>query len=237
VFRACARAGGWQHEVKDRACVQRFFDREEFITMFNVGNSASHSGRMLLQDPPIARFLFQSTAASWLWLAVRLFVGYQFLTSGWGKLSGGKWLDGSGTSVLTYWQNAVNIPETGKPLITYDWYRGFLQFMIDTNSAPWFSYVIVFGELAVGLGLILGAFVGLAATGGLLLNGAFLLAGTTNTNPVLAVLGILLILAWKNAGYLGLDRYLLPALGTPWSQPNLKTPASAPPLPAVAPIR
>jgi thiosulfate dehydrogenase [quinone] large subunit len=63
--------------------------------------------------------------------------------------------------------------------------------------------VIVFGELAVGLGLILGAFVGLAATGGLLLNGAFLLAGSTSTtNPVLAMLGILLILAWKNAGYL-----------------------------------
>jgi thiosulfate dehydrogenase [quinone] large subunit len=119
----------------------------------------------------------------------------------------------------------------------YDWYRGFLQFMIDTNSAPWFSYVIVFGELAVGAGLILGAFVGLAATGGLLLNGAFLLAGTTNTNPVLAVLGILLILAWKNAGYLGLDRYLLPALGTPWSQPNLKRHADLAPPPALGPIR
>jgi thiosulfate dehydrogenase (quinone) large subunit len=204
--------------------------------MFNIGNSASRPGGVLLQDPPIARFLFQSSAASWLWLFVRLFVGYQFLTSGWGKLTGGKWLDGSGSSILSYWQNAVNIPETSKPLITYDWYRGFLQFMIDTNSAPWFSYVIVLGEIAVGLGLILGAFVGLAATGGLLLNAAYLLAGTTSTNPVLAMLGILLILAWKNAGYLGLDHYLLPALGTPWSQPTLKTPATPASRPAVAPI-
>jgi thiosulfate dehydrogenase [quinone] large subunit len=97
--------------------------------------------------------------------------------------------------------------------------------------------VIVFGELAVGLGLILGAFVGLAATGGLLLNGAFLLAGTTSTNPVLAMLGILLILAWKNAGYLGLDHYLLPALGTPWSQPKIEKPAGPVPRPAVTPIR
>jgi thiosulfate dehydrogenase [quinone] large subunit len=155
---------------------------------------------VLVQDPPIARFLFQSGAASWLWLIVRLFVGYQFLISGWGKSSGGKWLDGSGSSILAYWQNAVSIPEAGRPLITYDWYRSFLQFMIETNSAPSFSYVIVFGELAVGLGLILGAFVGLAAAGGLLLNGAFLLAGTTSTNPVLALLGILLIMAWRNAG-------------------------------------
>jgi thiosulfate dehydrogenase [quinone] large subunit len=202
--------------------------------MFNFGNSATQSGHMLLQDPPIARFLFQSSSASWLWLVVRLFVGYQFLTSGWGKLAGGKWLDGSGGSILTYWQSAVNIPETGKPLITYDWYRGFLQFMIDTNSAPWFSYVIVFSELAVGVGLVLGAFVGLAATGGLLLNGAFLLAGTTSTNPVLAMLGILLILAWKNAGYLGLDRYLLPALGTPWSQPEINERSAAVPKPAIS---
>jgi thiosulfate dehydrogenase (quinone) large subunit len=50
------------------------------------------------------------------------------------------------------------------------------------------------------VGLILGGFVGLAATSGFLLNTAFRLAGTTSTNPVLAILGILLILAWKNAG-------------------------------------
>src|SRR5438874_13832527 len=57
-----------------------------------------------------------------------------------------------------------------------------------------------------------------AATGGLLMNMAFLLTGTTSTNPVLAILGVLLILAWKNADYIGLDRYLLPLLGTPWKQ-------------------
>jgi thiosulfate dehydrogenase [quinone] large subunit len=87
--------------------------------MFNIGKSSNRPG-VLLRDPPIARFLFQTSAASWLWLVVRLFVGYQFVTSGWGKLTGGKWLDGSGSSILAYWQNAVNIPETGKPLITYD---------------------------------------------------------------------------------------------------------------------
>ena len=27
---------------------------------------------------------------------------------------------------------------------------------------------------------------------------------------------VMLILAWRNAGYYGLDRYVLPALGTPW---------------------
>ena len=115
--------------------------------MFNIGNSASQDGRVLLQDPPIARFLLQSSAASWLWLILRLLVGYQFLTTAsWGEFSGGKWLDASGSSIPGYWQNAVNILETGKPPITNNWYSGFLQFMIDTHGAPWFSYVIVFGE-------------------------------------------------------------------------------------------
>jgi thiosulfate dehydrogenase [quinone] large subunit len=50
------------------------------------------------------------------------------------------------------------------------------------------------------------------------MNLAFLLAGTTSTNPVLAVMGVLLVLAWKNAGWIGLDRYLLPLFGTPWKQ-------------------
>jgi thiosulfate dehydrogenase [quinone] large subunit len=197
--------------------------------MFKVEKVTDTSGRVMIQDPPIARFLFQSTLASYVWLIVRVFVGYQFLTSGWGKFTGGKWLDGSGQSILTYWQNAVKIPEApARPAITFDWYRGLLQFLIDTNSAPWFSYVIVFGEIAVGLGLILGAFVGLAAAGGLLMNMAFLLAGTTSTNPVLAILAVFLILAWKNAGYIGLDRFLLPILGTPWPQRRLTTPSFTP---------
>jgi thiosulfate dehydrogenase [quinone] large subunit len=186
------------------------------VTKIALGNE------ILVQDPPVARFLFQSTTASWFWLIVRVWVGYQFLSSGWGKFSGGRWLDGTGNSILPFWQNAVRIPDPpARPAVTYDWYRDFLQYLIDSNAAPWFSYVIVFGELAVGLGLILGAFVGLAAAGGMLMNMSFLLAGTTSTNPVLALLGVFLILAWKNAGYVGFDRFLLPMLGTPWWKARL----------------
>jgi thiosulfate dehydrogenase [quinone] large subunit len=196
--------------------------------MFGV-EKVSHGGRVLVQDPPIARFLFQSTAAGWLWLPIRLWVGWQFLSSGWGKFTGGKWLDGTGNSILPFWQNAVRVPEApARPAITFDWYRDFLQFLIDSNAAPWFSYVITFGELFVGLGLILGAFVGLAAAGGMLMNFSFLLAGTTSTNPVLLALGIMLMLAWKNAGYVGLDRVLLPMLGTPWWQARGKPAGTAP---------
>jgi thiosulfate dehydrogenase [quinone] large subunit len=49
-----------------------------------------------------------------------------------------------------------------------------------------------------------------------LLNMTFLLAGSASTNPIMFTLAIGLMLAWKVAGYYGLDRYLLPLLGTPW---------------------
>lgn len=199
--------------------------------MFKVEKVTDEKGRVWIQDPPIARFFFQSTTAGWLWLVVRVYVGYDFLTAGWHKFTTPAWVDGSGQGLLGFWSGAVGTTPTGAPVITFDWFRVFLQFLIDTNSAGWFSYVIVAGELAVGIGLILGAFTGLAAAGGLLMNIAYMLAGTTSTNPVLAILGMLLILAWKNAGYVGLDRFFLPLLGTPWKQ--------APPVPvkAVAPVR
>ena len=50
------------------------------------------------------------------------------------------------------------------------------------------------------------------------MNMSFLLAGSASTNPVMFTLAIGLMLAWKVAGYYGLDRYLLPLLGTPWRQ-------------------
>lgn len=43
-----------------------------------------------------------------------------------------------------------------------------------------------------------------------------MMAGTASINPLLFTISILLILAWKTAGYLGLDYFLLPLLGTPW---------------------
>ena len=73
-----------------------------------------------------------------------------------------------------------------------------------------------FGEITIGIAMILGLFVGIAAFLGATLTVSFGLAGVAGVNPVFMIGEILLILAWRNAGYIGLDRYVLPALGTPW---------------------
>lgn len=171
-----------------------------------------------VEGPAFARFLFSNSRAGLFWLPVRLFLGFSWLTAGLHKIADGGWLDG-GAALAGYWQNAVSIPETGSPPVTYDWYRDFLQLLLNNGAESWFSWLIVFGELLVGLGLIFGALTGIAAFFGALMNMSFLLAGSASSNPVLFTAAIGIILAWRVAGYYGLDRWLLPMLGTPWRAP------------------
>ena len=79
------------------------------------------------------------------------------------------------------------------------------------------SYLVAFGETLVGIALIVGLFTGMAAFFGSFMNVNYLLAGTISTNPILFIIATWLVLAWKIAGWWGLDRWALPALGTPWS--------------------
>lgn len=185
-------------------------------------------GEVQFPDPPFVHALFSSTKFAWLFLIIRLFLGYSWLTSGWGKLNNPAWME-SGAAILGFWKNAVAIPETGRPPIAYDWYRSFIQFLIDTESHTWFAKLIVYGEILVGIGLIVGGLVGFSAFFGALMNFNFMLAGTASTNPVMFTLAIILMLGWKVAGYYGLDYYLLPLLGTPWgrNKPVQTSPASA----------
>jgi thiosulfate dehydrogenase [quinone] large subunit len=180
-----------------------------------------------IQDPKFISVLFNDPRFSVLWLVLRVWLGWQWLTSGWGKLQNPAWTD-TGTALLGYWERAVEIPEGGRPAITFGWYRDFLQGMIDANAHTWFSQLIVWGEILVGVALILGAFTAIAAFGGAVMNFNFMLAGSASTNPVLFLAALILIFAWKTAGYIGLDHWLLPLIGTPWGRGAYKAPEAAP---------
>ena len=168
-----------------------------------------------VEGPAFARFLFGNSRAGLFWLPIRLFVGLAWLDAGWHKITDPEWTTG-GTALRAYWERAASIPEQGRPPITYEWYRDFLNLLLASNAETWFSWVIMFGELAVGVGLIFGALTGVAAFFGAFMNMSFLLAGSASTNPIMFTLAVGLMLAWKVAGWYGLDRYLLPRLGTPW---------------------
>ena len=169
--------------------------------------------------------LFGNTRLAWLWLVVRLYVGYEWLEAGWHKVTDPKWMS-SGEAIRGFWERAVAIPAPpARAPITYDWFRDFLSFLLSINADTWMSKIIVFGELTIGVGLIVGAFVGVAACFGAFMNMNVMLAGTTSSHPVLFGLAVLLMLAWKIAGYYGLDRVLLPVLGTPWQRVTAAQPA------------
>lgn len=168
-----------------------------------------------IEGPAFARFLFGNSRAGLFWLPIRVFVGFAWLDAGLHKLTDPEWTQG-GAALRTYWERAAAIPEQGRPPITYEWYRDFINFLLAGNHESWFALLITFGELAVGLGLIFGALTGIAAFGGAFMNMSFLLAGSASTNPIMFTLAVGLMLAWKVAGYYGVDRYLLPRLGTPW---------------------
>ena len=170
-----------------------------------------------IEGPAFTRFLFGNSRAGLFWLPIRLFVGFSWLDAGWHKFTDPAWVGAdAGTALGAYWERAAAVPEGGRPPISYDWYRSFIQTLLDNGAESWMTYVITFGELAVGIGLVVGLLTGFAAFFGAMMNMSFLLAGSASTNPVLFTLAIGLILAWKVAGYYGLDRYVLPLLGTPW---------------------
>jgi len=173
-----------------------------------------------LDDPGFFRAIFSNTWLAPLWLLARLYLGYQWLLAGSHKVWGdNRWIavpGPDGLGLKGFWERAVAIPEQGRPPISFDWYRNFLTFMLDHGWYRWFSWVIALGEVTVGIALIVGAFVGIAALTGAFMNFNFLMAGSASINPLMFVLAMLVIFGWKTAGWIGLDRWLLPALGTPW---------------------
>ncbi|MBI2886503.1 MAG: DoxX family membrane protein [Chloroflexi bacterium] len=161
-----------------------------------------------------------------MWLLIRLWLGVEWLQSGVGKLGQPGWME-TGATLQKFWERAVVIPEQGRPVIAYDWYRGFLQLLLEGGHYTWFAKLVAVGETAVGLALILGLFTGMAAFFGVFMNWHFVMAGTASVNALLGLVGVLLVMAWKTAGWIGLDRWVLPAVGTPWQPGGLFFPPAA----------
>ncbi|MGN6031943.1 MAG: hypothetical protein ACTHQE_09790 [Thermomicrobiales bacterium] len=202
------------------------------VRLRTPADSAVRKGPHAFDEPVQWKLLLTSPSYALLWLPLRFFVGLAWLASGESKLRGSGWMDG-GSALQGFWQNAVAIPENGRPAITFGWYRSFLQFLLDHEAYTWFAKLIAIGEFMVGAGLVLGAFTGLAAFFGATLNFNFQLAGSASTNPVLFTLAVAMVLGWKVAGFWGLDRVLMRHIGTPWTTP---APTSAPTMaPAAAP--
>jgi thiosulfate dehydrogenase [quinone] large subunit len=170
--------------------------------------------RVTIGEPPIAQALFADTRLSWLWLIIRVYAGYQWLMAGYDKLISPDWTGATaGKSIGGFVAGALQKTAGPYPDVA-GWYAFFLQTFVQPDLAIW-SWAITLGEIAVGLGLIVGCLTGVAAFFGGVMNASYLLAGTVSVNPLLFIFATWLVLAWRTAGYIGVDHWLLPALGVP----------------------
>jgi thiosulfate dehydrogenase [quinone] large subunit len=84
------------------------------------------------------------------------------------------------------------------------------------------NILIPWGEVLVGIALILGLATLPALLAGAFMNLNFLLAGTISTNPVLYTAAILLIAAGTAATFYGLDRFAIRFMKDRWNARKMK---------------
>ncbi len=164
-------------------------------------------------EPAISKFFLASEGSAGLWFVVRMYVGAEWLLAGWEKVTSPAW--GTSGKALTGFVAGALAKTSGANPAVQGWYAWFLQQIVLPNAGV-FSFLVTWGEVAVGVGLLLGVLTGVAAGFGVLMNLNYLLAGTVSVNPVLGMLGLFLCFSWRVCGWIGFDRWLLPALGLPW---------------------
>jgi len=151
----------------------------------------------------VFKFLRENVYASYFLALVRVYIGWTWLTAGWGKLTGG--FDATGFLVGAVKKAAGDHPSV------QGWWANFLESFAIPNAGM-FNFMIPLGEFLVGLGLIVGGLTTLAVFFGMMMNFAFLFSGSTSSNVLMVLLSIFVLVAGANAGRLGIDYYILPYL-------------------------
>lgn len=173
--------------------------------------------RYTREESALAHFLFSDTRMAWVWLMVRVYLGYEWMMAGWEKITDpqGAWVGAGAPAAITGFlngalQKTAAVTGSAHPDVQA-WYAWFITHVALPNAHV-FSYLVAYGELLVGIALILGFLTGFSVFFGMFMNLNFMLAGSVSVNPIWFTLSIGVILAWRISGYIGLDRYVLPRL-------------------------
>lgn len=147
-----------------------------------------------VREPPFARRLLAETRWAWVWLPVRLYLGGGWLLAGVAKLQDPAWMSGARLAVVPG--------------------RHFLQVPVLSHPSLW-AHAVAWSQVVLGAAVVCGALTGVCAFLGGLIATDFLLSGGVAGDPWTVSVGVALILAWRVAGWWGLDRWILPALACP----------------------
>ncbi|MGE5379848.1 MAG: DoxX family protein [Methylocystaceae bacterium] len=151
-----------------------------------------------------------SSWAKILWTILRVYLGYNWFTSGMGKVFGegsAVWVGSKAGVAVTGFLKGALAKTAGPHPDVQPWYAWFINHVALPN-AKLFSYMVAFGELLVGIALILGLFTTIALIAGLLMNFNYLFAGTVSANPMFVLEELILLWAGSAAFYWALDRFI-----------------------------
>ena len=99
---------------------------------------------------------------------------------------------------------------TGENPVVQGWWAIFLENVAIPNVEA-FNFLVPWGELLVGLGLLIGCFTKTAVFFGIAMNFSYMFSGTTSTNPQLVLLSMFILVSAINAGRYGVDGIIMTA--------------------------
>lgn len=136
---------------------------------------------------------------------IRIFAGIEWLIAGLSKFSGG-------FTAKSFVQHAItHLVENDFGREAYPWFTSFLKTIV-RPQIELFDFLVQYGELLIGLGLLVGTLTTVANFFGMMLNLTYLLAGSISTNPLLLLLEIIILFAGSNRFKIGFDYWLNPYL-------------------------
>ena len=152
----------------------------------------------------VIRWPFTNRRAAPIWLLVRLYVAWVFITMAIGKIEGGFLTSDPIGEMLKLVANGT-IP------VPFEFYRGVAGMLVSAGLTPLLSHTMPFLELAVALSLITGVLTPVAAFGALLLNVNFVLSGIGQIafDAPYMVAEILMVLSYSVVGTIGFEKLAL----------------------------
>ncbi|MEZ4180017.1 MAG: TQO small subunit DoxD [Candidatus Doudnabacteria bacterium] len=164
-----------------------------------------------IPQSPLCLWVGEDTRLAPLWLILRLYLAWIWLEAGWEKLVDPKWVgSGAGQALAGFVSGAIQKASGEHPQVL-SWYAWFLEHVVLPHAAI-FSYLVTFGEILVGVSLLLGILTALGLIGGLFMNFIFMFAGSSGINPLMLLMQLVVLVAWRTAGWIGLDRWVLPLI-------------------------
>ncbi|WP_129045404.1 DoxX family protein [Companilactobacillus metriopterae] len=152
------------------------------------------------------KFLRTNRVASGILAVLRIYLGVMWTMSGYSKIASGNF------NPKGMFMGTLSHPVVGPTGDTvYPWFNDMIKnfFMPHANAM---GFMVSWGELLVGLGLIFGCLTTAAAFFGMLMNFTYLLSGSVSVNPTFILIEFIILAAGFNAGKIGLDRWIIPYL-------------------------